>query len=61
VFLCGDKTAYWSPLLYENNGTALVPIETDTYYRGGVAPSSVVAFPYSTQMLAVGIKTGLAF
>jgi hypothetical protein len=47
----GDKTAYWSPLLYENSGTALVPIETDTYYRGGVAPSSVVAFPYSTQML----------
>src|SRR5215207_4769906 len=50
-FDAGDKTAYWSPLLYENNGTALVPIETDTYYRGGVAPSSVVAFPYSTQMV----------
>lgn len=46
-----DKTAYWSPLLYENSGTALVPIKTDTYYRGGVAPSKVVAFPYSTQML----------
>jgi len=46
-----DKTAYWSPLLYENSGTALVPIDTDTYYRGGVAPSRVVAFPYSTQML----------
>lgn len=51
-FDAGDKTAYWSPLLYENSGTALVPIETDTYYRGGVAPSKVVAFPYSTQMLA---------
>jgi hypothetical protein len=50
-FDAGDKTAYWSPLLYENNGTALVPIETDTYYRGGVAPSSVEVFPYSTQML----------
>jgi hypothetical protein len=50
-FDAGDKTAYWSPLLYENSGTALVPIETDTYYRGGVAPSRVVAFPYSTQML----------
>jgi hypothetical protein len=50
-FDAGDKTAYWSPLLYEDNGVALVPIETDTYYRGGVAPSSVVAFPYSTQML----------
>ena len=50
-FDAGDKSAYWSPLLYENSGTALVPIETDTYYRGGVAPSRVVAFPYSTQML----------
>ena len=47
-----DKSAYWSPLLYESNGTALVPITSDTYYRGGVAPSKVVAFPYSTQMLA---------
>ena len=50
-FDAGDKTAYWSPLLYENNGTALLPVETDTYYRGGVAPSRVVPFPYSTQML----------
>ena len=50
-FDAGDKTAYWSPLLYENNGVALVPVETDTYYRGGVAPSRVEAFPYSTQML----------
>jgi hypothetical protein len=50
-FDAGDKTAYWSPLLYENSGTALVPIKSDTYYRGGVAPSEVVAFPYSTQML----------
>jgi hypothetical protein len=50
-FDAGDKTAYWSPQLYESNGTALKPIETDTYYRGGVAPSKVVAFPYSTQML----------
>lgn len=50
-FDAGDKTAYWSPLLYERNGVALVPIETDTYYRGGVAPSQVEAFPYSTQML----------
>jgi len=51
-FDAGDKTAYWSPLLYENSGTALVPTLNDIYYRGGVAPSSVVAFPYSTQMLA---------
>jgi hypothetical protein len=50
-FEAGDKTAYWSPQLYENSGTALKPIESDTYYRGGVAPSKVVAFPYSTQML----------
>jgi hypothetical protein len=47
-----DKSAYWSPLLYEDSGTALEPTLNDIYYRGGVAPSSVVAFPYSTQMLA---------
>jgi hypothetical protein len=47
-----DKSAYWTPLLYENSGTALEPTLNDIYYRGGVAPSSVVAFPYSTQMLA---------
>jgi len=47
-----DKTAYWSPLLYENSGTALVPTRSDIYYRGGVAPSKVVAFPRSTKMLA---------
>jgi hypothetical protein len=47
-----DKTAYWSPLLYENSGTALVPTRSDTYYRGGVAPSRVVAFPRSTKMVA---------
>jgi hypothetical protein len=51
-----DKSAYWTPQLYENDGTApedeLVPTLNDIYYRGGVAPSSVVAFPYSTQMLA---------
>src|SRR5215204_2789699 len=47
-----DKTAYWTPLLYENNGTALVPTRSVTYYRGGVAPGKVVAFPYSTEMLA---------
>ncbi len=51
-FAARDKTAYWSPLLYEGNGTALVPVRSDTYYRGGVAPSEVVAFPYSTRMLA---------
>ena len=51
-FAAKDKTAYWSPLLYENNGTALVPTRSVTYYRGGVAPSKVVAFPYSTEMLA---------
>jgi hypothetical protein len=47
-----DKAAYWSPLLYENSGTALIPTRADIYYRGGVAPSKVVAFPRSTQMLA---------
>jgi hypothetical protein len=47
-----DKSAYWSPLLYEDSGMALKPTLNDIYYRGGVAPSSVVAFPYSTQMLA---------
>jgi hypothetical protein len=47
-----DKSAYWSPLLYENSGMALIPTRADIYYRGGVAPSRVVAFPRSTQMLA---------
>jgi len=47
-----DKSAYWTPLLYEDSGMALEPTLNDIYYRGGVAPSSVVAFPYSTQMLA---------
>ena len=51
-FEAKDKTAYWSPLLYESNGTALEPTLNDVYYRGGVAPSRVVAFPSSTQMLA---------
>jgi hypothetical protein len=47
-----DKTAYWTPRLYESNGTALVATRSDTYYRGGVAPAKVVAFPFSAEMLA---------
>jgi len=47
-----DKSAYWTPQLYENTGVALVPEESDTYYRGGVATSRVEVFPYSTQMVA---------
>ena len=36
-FDAGDKTAYWSPLLYENSGTALIPDEPIAPVRGSSA------------------------
>ena len=52
-----DKSAWWVPTLYEN-GIALSPEVSSTYYRtGGRAPSTIVPFPFGLRVIAGNSKS----